>query len=595
MGSKGSNTVQTQSGPPGWVQNAYKGLLTQAQNVSQTPVYSGELTAPINAQQQTGVGNINQYAFGAQPAIGTAEQYFQNSAQPLTTDQIQQYQSPYTQDVINATMANFAEGNAQQQQQVVGNAAAQGALGGDRVGVAQAELARQQNLSEMPTIAGLENTGYNQAVQLAMQQFQQNPQAAGYGLANTAIAGQGAGLQGAGAQFGAGTAEQQTQQALDLARQQQYYYPYQSTGWLAGVETGIGSGAGGTSSTTYPAPSMFGQLAGLGIAGAGAYGAYMSADRGGRVRGYDLGGTVADDFSPSAMFGPMQITRGPGPPKPPQAPSQQQQNPMDMVKQAQGIAGMFKGHGAGSASADPASWTTSGADLGTIGPGVADAGVAADVGAGVADAGAAGGADLLPLLLLAKRGGRIYRNGGATPIRAGLGMASFVPRRGYQEGGVTTIPETFPDTSGLGFADRWAPAQQTWAPEQESDLDVSRTEPTREGGLGAIATRLGTDREPPPEAYQGQAYAGIPVSPQGIGRQMLASQVAQAAYRPSSDESQLPPVMRSAPQGGAGLGYDEGQPTGGLRAPPPPQPTQPPPTQTSAQKKRPRQESNLRP
>ena len=40
----------------------------------------------------------------------------------------------------------------------------QGAWGGDRSAIAQAELANQQHLAQAPTIAGLENQGYSQAL-----------------------------------------------------------------------------------------------------------------------------------------------------------------------------------------------------------------------------------------------------------------------------------------------------------------------------------------------------------------------------------------------------------------------------------------------
>src|SRR5207302_3433631 len=123
--------------------------------------------------------------------------YANAAAQPLTSAQIQQYQSPYTQSVVDATMAEFANVNAQQQQGVIGNAAAQGALGGDRVGVAQGILAGQQQLAEAPVIAGLYNQGYTQALSTAQQQ-QQNQAQAAYSLGNLGVPGHNAALSGAG-------------------------------------------------------------------------------------------------------------------------------------------------------------------------------------------------------------------------------------------------------------------------------------------------------------------------------------------------------------------------------------------------------------
>jgi hypothetical protein len=279
MCGKGQNTTtntSTSSANPQAAQ-AYSALLNQAQGIAGTPyqAYTGELTAPVNSQQQAGIGGINAASGQAQPAINQAIGLAGAAANPLTQAQIQQYQNPYTQDVVNATQAQFNNQNQQQQQTLTGNAIAQGALGGDRTGVAAANLAGQQQLAEAPTIAGLYSNSYNTGLQTAAQQFQQNPLAAAGSIANFGIAGQNAALTGAGAQLGAGTLEQQTQQAADTANYGQYAqaqaYPFQTAQWLAGIDTGVGPGLGSTSTgqTTGPAPNQTAQYAGLGLASAG--------------------------------------------------------------------------------------------------------------------------------------------------------------------------------------------------------------------------------------------------------------------------------------------------------------------------------------
>lgn len=139
--------------------------------------------------------------------------------------------SPYLSDVVNATQANINESNTEQQQQLQGNAISAGAWGGDRAGVAAAELARQQNLAGQQTIAGLYNTGYGQALSTAQQQQQQQ-------------------LQQAQAQYAVGTQQQQTSQAgLSAAYQQwlnQQQYPFASTEYLANIINGSAPGAGST-------------------------------------------------------------------------------------------------------------------------------------------------------------------------------------------------------------------------------------------------------------------------------------------------------------------------------------------------------------
>ena len=252
MGTKGSNTTSTTTQPNNQAMDTYGWLLNQAQGIGnqQYTPYNGQLVAPVNNQQMQGIGNINQYSESAQPAIQTAEGMALNAASPITAAQIQQYESPYTQQVVNATQNQFNNQNAQQQQGVLSNAAAQGALGGNRVGVTQANVANQQQLAQAPVIAGLENQGYQTGLNTALTE-QQAQQAGAYSLGNLGVAGQNAGLTGANAQIGAGSLEQQTQQAQDTAQYQQFQnqlaFPYQQAQWLAGMDTGLGTNMGGTS------------------------------------------------------------------------------------------------------------------------------------------------------------------------------------------------------------------------------------------------------------------------------------------------------------------------------------------------------------
>lgn len=270
---KGSNTTTTSqnstytpTGSP-YINTA----LSTAQSAASTPyqAYGGELTAPVNAQQQTGISGINANANLAQPYYNTAQSYATNAGAPLTAAQIQQYQNPYTQDVVNATQAQFNNQNAQQQNQVIGNAAAQGALGGDRVGVAQAQTAGQQQLAQAPVIAGLYNQSYAQGLQTAQQQQAQQGNA-GAILGSLGTGAQGAALSGAGAQVGAGSLEQQTSQAQDTAQYQQYLnalaYPFQTSQFLTSAVGSLAPALGGTTAgqgtTTGPTPNIWNSILG---------------------------------------------------------------------------------------------------------------------------------------------------------------------------------------------------------------------------------------------------------------------------------------------------------------------------------------------
>jgi hypothetical protein len=639
--SKGSQTTTTSTAPNPQAEQDYATLLASAGEVAATPyqAYQGQLVAPTNQQQQTGIGTVNQYATAGVPYLQTAEGLQQSAANPLTAGQIQNYQSPYTQDVINATMANFANTNAQQQQQVLGNAAAQGALGGDRTGVAQAVLAGQQQQAEAPTIAGLENTGYGQAVNLAMQQYQQNPEQAAYGIASTGNAIENAGLTGANAQVGAGTLEQQTQQAQDTAAYQQFeqalQYPFATLGWEAGIDTGVGSQMGGTSQTTAPPPNYTAQLIGAGI-GTGA--AVLSDERakenlkkvgklndgqsvyrfnykgdpttriglvaqeverdhpeavhqtngwksvdydeatkdavrrllGGRVQGLATGGApygASGSMPYSAGIGwvpTMNITGGAGAPKPPGAPNQQQQSGIQSPAQmATNAAKIASSPGIGSAFNTGTTELASGMN-------------ASDLSALTGEDADVSSAALAALPFGAERGGRIAYGGlaiprrnaihlrrGGMPVRAGLGMASFMPRRKFADGGS-------PDDDVVNFpSDRFVQPPVPAGLYNNSEGDANPLEnilkfqtygqasPYAPAPSANETPRTAAGDELPPEITQGRSSAG----PQaGIGTSAMSfaddgsRNAAPAAAPDSVNAAPAAPAPSAAPASQKGFG-----------------------------------------
>ena len=322
--SSAPSTSSTTSSLPPQVLQAYQGLTTQAQNVASQPLqqYAGPTIAGFTPAQMTAFNTVNNAQGVANPYINAASEYAANSTAPIinqvqgfSPSAVSEYESPYTSNVVNATEAQFGNTNAQQQAQLTSQAAAQGALGGDRLGVAQGILAGQQQLSEAPTIAGLENQGYTQALgELNTQQQEQlgaaeanawlNSQA-GFAEGNLGNEAQNTALTGANAQLQTGALQQQlAQEQLNVPQeqfQQEQAYPFQTTGWLGNIVEGLGSGQGGTSQTTstQPGPSTGSQVAG-GVLTAAALAA-MFAARGGRIRPhYDLGGGVSG-FSAGAL------------------------------------------------------------------------------------------------------------------------------------------------------------------------------------------------------------------------------------------------------------------------------------------------------
>lgn len=285
----------------------YTGTGTPVSGTGYTSSDAGNFVAGINPTQTAGIAGTNTAATEAQPYYGAATSTLggaqagvnpinaaatglagasaeQVNAQPLTGQQINSYLSPYLGDVLGSTEALTAQQNEQAQSGALGTAISSGAFGGDRTGIAAANLQQQEQLAGANTYANIANTGYMNAQSVAQQQQGVNLSAqqanrAALGSAGSELAGigstaygegantaselgalgsgaQAAGLSGAQAQIGAGTLQQQTQQAEDTAQYNQFLqqqsFPYQVGSWLAGISEGTGALSGSTTTTTQP-------------------------------------------------------------------------------------------------------------------------------------------------------------------------------------------------------------------------------------------------------------------------------------------------------------------------------------------------------
>ena len=108
-----------------------------------------------------GIEAANPYTYGGGQAV---------NAQQIGGQQIGQFMSPFLGSAYNSMLAGENMQNAQQASGLQGNSIQAGAFGGDRAGIAQANLAYQQNLANSQTNANFLNTGYNQALTAAQQQ-----------------------------------------------------------------------------------------------------------------------------------------------------------------------------------------------------------------------------------------------------------------------------------------------------------------------------------------------------------------------------------------------------------------------------------------
>ena len=171
----------------------------------------------------------------------------------------QQFQSPYQQQVIDTSLAEFDRNAAVQQTGLRDSSIQAGAYGGGREGIMQAEAMRNNQLNRGQLQAGLQQEGFQnaQAQALAQAQAQQ-------------------GLGTYQAQLGAGQRQiNQGQLAADQeAARETAFADYTQLGLVAPqLASVIGGFPAATQMQSTPPPSTTQQLLGLGIGAAGLGGA----------------------------------------------------------------------------------------------------------------------------------------------------------------------------------------------------------------------------------------------------------------------------------------------------------------------------------
>ncbi len=188
------------------------------------------------------------------------------------------YMSPYQQQVIDATMADYDAQAAKSRLGLGAQAVAGGAFGAGRHGIAEAEFDALSNRGRASMLAQLRQQGFQQGQQARAADFARQQavaqQASGLGaLTQGAVSRQIAGLGTLGA-----TQQAQEQAKLDATRQfaqMAVGEPQQRLGTLgAGITPLLGGAVGTTSMGTAQAPqtSPLGTALGIGSTLAGIYG-----------------------------------------------------------------------------------------------------------------------------------------------------------------------------------------------------------------------------------------------------------------------------------------------------------------------------------
>ena len=321
---------QVQNLPPQFIQDIGKDLATQITAQSAVPVVAtgiagitqqpGEDAAQFKARQdaatqfgirqqslaglapkvaqqdalQTQAQTLAQQGVGSfQPFLTAAQQAGTDAATTVggiatgapTTQQVQDFMSPYQSQVIDATLAEFDRNRAIQEQSIRDQQAALGVLGSGRAGVQLAEFgtgaARERALLQ----AGLLQQGFGQAMQARQQDIANRFGIAqaqqGLGSFQSGLGGQQQALAGTDitrlGQLGA-LNQAQAQAQLDAQREaarMTAFQPQEQLDRFAGQVTGLMGGVAGqgTQTTNIPNPTPLQTALGIGTTLSGIYGA----------------------------------------------------------------------------------------------------------------------------------------------------------------------------------------------------------------------------------------------------------------------------------------------------------------------------------
>ena len=210
----------------------------------------------------------------ATQGIGSYQPFLQAAQQATGPQAYQDYMSPYQQQVIDVSLAEFDRNKAIQEQQIRDQAIASGAFGGGREGVALAEYGKASDLNRAQLQAGLLQQGFGQAQALAAQQYGQQT-----GLASLLPGLQSQDVSQLGTLGAINQAQAQAQ--LDAQREaarQATYLPQEQLQNYAGAVTGIMGGyPAAFQSTNVPNPTPLQTALGVGTTLAGIYGSVKNA------------------------------------------------------------------------------------------------------------------------------------------------------------------------------------------------------------------------------------------------------------------------------------------------------------------------------
>lgn len=307
-------TSMSQTTIPEYAQPYVERMLGKAEAFTEAPyqAYGGERIAGFTPMQQQAfqgaadLGPARQLGLGTQmagisglQALGAGQNYQNMATDPYA---MSAYMSPYIENALAPQLREAARTSAIEGQMNQAKAVQQGAFGGSRSAIVEAE--RQRNLGQ------LQSDIYNKGMQSAYDQARQAQQfGSTLGLQGAQAAGQSAATLGqlGQTQFGqqkdviaAQQAAGSQQQALQQQQLQQKYqdfltqkaYPQQQLAFMSDILRGAPLGQQTQQQYTAAAPSFASQALGLGAAGVGAYMKATAAE----------GGQVHDGLNRLALY-----------------------------------------------------------------------------------------------------------------------------------------------------------------------------------------------------------------------------------------------------------------------------------------------------
>jgi hypothetical protein len=251
---------------PGYLESAAQANVSNAMNFANKPfeAYTGQMTAPLVQNQKDAFGLIKSIAGSSNPYLTDIQDlYKQFSTAPAstitapTTGEIQQYMNPYLMAALQPQLDDIARQGANTRKSLDAQSTMDGAFGDARSGIERSEARRNEDVLRTNTIGKGYSDAFNTALSGLMDTKKTNASlnetalqraiTGGKALQDLDLSQVNRGLTTADALAKAGKTEQETNQAADTAKFQEFL---RGQGWDAQKIALVTSALAGTPRST---------------------------------------------------------------------------------------------------------------------------------------------------------------------------------------------------------------------------------------------------------------------------------------------------------------------------------------------------------